>query len=473
VTKAQTTCFTPLQSIVIFFGNGIATSPESAKRSAVALQRTIGDSYNGQKVRYDLAYNKTSGIAVDLIQSAAQALFQWDSQLMGWLNGVGVAPGWFNQWYQNFLLSFTTVAASELPEHVSRYGNAIALGQKVVVVSHSQGNFYVNEAKKLLQQKIPAEKMNSFAIFGVAVPANNIGDAAGPYYTNHRDFIYAAIPGALPQNWTLKRVNGNLAQDVGPVQAHFFNETYLSSDFDIRPALISGINAQMNVAQQPSPDCSTYRPDILSMVKGSYEHTCRGRSEDTPKLPIVVTSQGVTSEYGDFLDMNGPDSILYLAWDEEVGTALDNVVTWDKNGAVKYSGCPPGALPSKINIAEKMMALIEPKYYLFPSGRCMLIENGQSIFLPLTPVIISGTTLHAASKSWDFVNNLKSESVVPTRGVGTGPPDYDPGFTLINIDGSKAMKSLEYRRMKGLRRVFVSNQDPLSGARVSLLCDAK
>jgi len=99
---AQQTCPVPDKTVVIFFGNGINTTNRSAQESLKTLQDELGDTYNGQTLRYDLAYNRTTNIGVDLAQSVAQAGAQFSSQIMGWFNNIGVAPNRFKQQDQNF-----------------------------------------------------------------------------------------------------------------------------------------------------------------------------------------------------------------------------------------------------------------------------------------------------------------------------------------------------------------------------------
>jgi hypothetical protein len=93
---AQQTCTTPTQQIAVFFGNGIDTDQESAETSKARLQQYLGETYEGQTLTYDLAYNNTTNFVVDLLQSTAQAGIQFDSQILAWLYGLGLAPDWFN-----------------------------------------------------------------------------------------------------------------------------------------------------------------------------------------------------------------------------------------------------------------------------------------------------------------------------------------------------------------------------------------
>jgi hypothetical protein len=285
---AQQACSDTTKNIAIFFGNGIQTSQESAKKSLDAVKREFGLTYNGQTIRYNLAYNATSGMAADLGQSVLQAQIQWDSQISGWLNRLGVSPDWFTVWYQRFLLSATTVVASELTDHVDAYRNAILSGQKVVVVAHSQGNFYVNEAKKLLALELTTAEIKSFGIYSVANPANNVGGEGAPYLTNSNDIIQL-VPGSLTPNWILRTASGTTIDSIGltsvSILAHLFNETYISPDYDVKPTLLGGIKAQLANTVQPIGNCDNYRKYFVGQFAGLYAGTCNAQ----PKQVVSIT----------------------------------------------------------------------------------------------------------------------------------------------------------------------------------------
>jgi hypothetical protein len=130
VGYAQTTCPRPKQDVVVYFDNGIDTDRESAKRSQKILQESLGTTYNNATLRYDLAYNQTSGIALDLVQSIGQAGIQWSSQVSGWLNNLSLMPDTVNAQYQQLMREISTLNATELSEHVKNYQSDILLGQK-------------------------------------------------------------------------------------------------------------------------------------------------------------------------------------------------------------------------------------------------------------------------------------------------------------------------------------------------------
>ncbi len=169
---AQQTCIPP-QTTVIFFGNGVNTTRSQAADSRKLLRDQLTDTYNGQSLTYDLAYNSTYTLWLDLPQSALQLGLQFDSSITQWLADTRLAPKWFTDWYQTVLSYVPVVIANDVVKHVEQYKSAITQGKKVLVVSHSQGNFYVNEAKKLLAQQLTPAQVQNFAIFGVATPVED------------------------------------------------------------------------------------------------------------------------------------------------------------------------------------------------------------------------------------------------------------------------------------------------------------
>ena len=246
---AQQSCQATPEKFHVVFGNGILTTVNGASASLSALEAKLGSSYSGQEIDYDLAYNYSNGAFIDLLQSFDQQLAQYTSQVLQWFYGIGIVPNWFNNLQQQILVTVYQITAPELTAHVEKYREAILQGRKVLVVSHSQGNFYVNQAKQILSSQQPSVPMESFGIFGVATPANNVGGANGPYLTNHRDIILL-VPGSLDSNWTLHNAgDGSVADDRGRVLAHSFVDTYMSDAFDIHTAVIEDIQLTLDTLQ--------------------------------------------------------------------------------------------------------------------------------------------------------------------------------------------------------------------------------
>ncbi len=220
-----------LEKFRVVFSNGELTTPKQAFTAMNELALNLGNNHADEGITYDLAYNYSDAAFKQLLQTSDQRLWY-----------INLARLIYNWKYQ--------VHTPELNEHVEKYREAILQGQKVLVVSHSQGNFYTNLAQQMLTNQKPAITMESFGIFGIATPSSRVG-GNGTYLTNHLDII-TSIPGSLEANWTLRRIdNGKIVDNIGSIPAHNFNHTYLSPYYDIRPEIITGIKQELSKLTTP------------------------------------------------------------------------------------------------------------------------------------------------------------------------------------------------------------------------------
>jgi hypothetical protein len=213
----------------VVFSNGELTTPKQAFTALNELALNLGNSHAEQGITYNLAYNYLADAFEKLLQTSDQR--QW------YVNLARLLHNWKYQ-----------INTPELNEHVEKYREAILHGQKVLVVSHSEGNFYSNLAQQMLSNQKPAIAMKSFGLFGVATPANHV---KGTYLTNHLDII-TSIPGSLPANWTLRRTDsGKIVDQIGSIPAHSFSDSYLSPYYDIRPEIVKGIKQELSQLKEP------------------------------------------------------------------------------------------------------------------------------------------------------------------------------------------------------------------------------
>jgi hypothetical protein len=434
-----------------------------------------------------LAYNKTDGTKDDLIQSLLQADIQWSSQIMGWVNNLWTAPAWYNDLYQKVTQAITKIVAPELDEHVLPYHAELVQGHGVLVVSHSQGNFYVNEAKPLLKQISTNDRMDAFGIFGVAVPANNVGGARSPYYTNHRDFIQHILPDTLPENWKLRHVaDGALADDVGPIAAHFFNDTYMSNKFDMKPALLNGFKTSLANLRLPQPQaCANYRKLVSDQVEGVFAGQYAGygdvvsisMKDSVANLPdgaisftspsdgaflshslegsnVLSTGRGITftGENGG----RGQDYQLKGYWESsgQFSMMQTPAAWWQRTDRV-----PNSSLVHSIDLVS--VATNEMRNYrgVFPPGACKTYADVKNNPLAYTvnarylPIAVNGADITVGEQTYSLGLNLQSESmgVPPVSNLPSpNPVDLESQFTFNTVftDGTSMM--LKYKQFKGM-----------------------
>ena len=475
--QAQEICPVPEEKILVVFGNGILTSEENSRDSLNILAAALGPTYNNQKLSYDLAYNYTDGALQDLLQSAVSVLVQFDSQVMAWLNHLQLMPDWFNLLSQKLFIANYTINAPELIDHVAKYKKAIQQGQKVLVVSHSQGNLYVNEAKKLLQAELTNEQMHSFSIFAVATPANNVGGDNAPYFTNHRDVILL-VPGAMPTNWTLHDAAGSVMSNLERVQAHSFVDTYMSSDYDIKPALMIGIKGQLNSLKDPVPICENYRKHFIGLLAGSYVGLCNGAPDSAS-----IDDNAHASFPNGVVDLSGSNvAVGYVSRqlintssagdNRNIGLSASNL-TGGVGGAWSLAGdfqslmrnSPPMScdckkdmalttIPAPVDIAAKVSQLLRGYRGGFPANKCLQLNKVTNKYIDPVgwqPVSINGTTLSVAANDYDLTAGRISEFVAIPAAQSFSPVDYEPQFVFDSqlVGGNHLFFS--YKSFKGLR----------------------
>lgn len=129
----------------LVFSNGELTTPKQAFTALNELALNLGNNHAEQGITYNLAYNYSADAFEKLLQTSDQR--QWY---------VNLARLLYHWKYQ--------VNTPELNEHVEKYREAILHGQKVLVISHSEGNFYSNLARQMLTNQKPAIAMKSFLL---------------------------------------------------------------------------------------------------------------------------------------------------------------------------------------------------------------------------------------------------------------------------------------------------------------------
>jgi hypothetical protein len=162
--------------------------------------------------KIDISYNASQGFLDDIFESFEQQM----SNEWGWTD--------FSNYFRVYL-ELKGIQDSidkhrpNLDAQIAAYKESIKLGHGVVVVAHSQGNYYTNEAYQGLDNWMK----DYFNMMGVATPADHVA-GGGPHVTFHNDIINM-IPTALPSNLDDTRHHGFPSYD-----AHDFYESYMKEE---------------------------------------------------------------------------------------------------------------------------------------------------------------------------------------------------------------------------------------------------
>lgn len=209
-SSAVTFCQATTGTTLVVFGNGIMNSKDDAKKSLNRLETRLKATLTPTEfnnLSFDLAYNQSYGAMSDLYESLKQKMATDNVALSfwRWLEGSETVPATVRDEMMRINAQFdfsTRVGTADLNNHITLYRSKILEGKKVVVVSHSQGNFFANSAYAMLYGGTTPVPANSFGIVSVANPASYVG-GGGPYTTVSEDIVIAAIavatpPGVLP-----------------------------------------------------------------------------------------------------------------------------------------------------------------------------------------------------------------------------------------------------------------------------------
>jgi|GEM_PF-6915205 len=270
-----------IEKRAIIYVNGISTTKLDAKINKRVVESTFRQQANVDKV--ELAYNQKESALSDFAEVATQFLKQNEnlSEKQAWAK---FAIEYFNI-KNNPVADYATTALADLNE--SNYVNDIDLtklfnkvvaliedGYKVVILPHSQGNFYANRVWDRIHQTIHNLELNkAVGIVGIATPANRVA-GNGLYTTNSNDHVINAIRGyasagrqPLPHNATHPFTSDD-------VTGHGLVDIYLSDKVaarNIKNKTIQNVNTMFNrLTSLESTTCEDFNRAIGGSWNGSY-----------------------------------------------------------------------------------------------------------------------------------------------------------------------------------------------------------
>lgn len=178
--------------------NGVITDKQGAIGNMVALSKKFGPVWNDEIIDYQYLLNESHGGGIfDLTDSARQAFLGQtsDYDLVNMLNDASD--------------KITT--------------------QKVLLVAHSQGNFYANNFYDRVADQVGGIPSESLGVYGVASPAGRVA-GGGKYITSSTDNIINSVrifsDNVLPSNATISLKS----DDTSFVRGHPFSSVYLAGE---------------------------------------------------------------------------------------------------------------------------------------------------------------------------------------------------------------------------------------------------
>jgi hypothetical protein len=243
-TEVSSAC-APDSAVVIYYGNGMFITPARARVQALLMDRKLRSTLPARtKVTFAYSYNNSEDSYDQLFQVAGQALLGKSAlgipdipsvpsvpsvPSLPSTPSVPSLPSWPNlpssigeavRTLEKSANADSYVKDRDLNAHVARYQADLAAGRRVIVLAHSQGNFYANRAYDALSSKA------GFAIVSIGTPASYTA-GSGPYTTLTTDEIISSIPNRRTPNTTNGHIfNGATSDGDG----HSFTRHYLNGD---------------------------------------------------------------------------------------------------------------------------------------------------------------------------------------------------------------------------------------------------
>lgn len=185
-------CF--LSGYTIATVNGVFTDERGARNNMEKLKNVFGVVMNGQNVDYEYLLNPSHlGGVGDLLASAYQKYFEEG-----------------------------TVSDYDLLE-MQKAASGKVTTRRLLLVAHSQGNFYANSFYDTISDKVPS---GSVGVYAVATPASRVaGD--GNWLTSSTDKVIAGLVGHLPGRSIMKPNTTIIFQPGDDKLGHSFSDIYL------------------------------------------------------------------------------------------------------------------------------------------------------------------------------------------------------------------------------------------------------
>lgn len=191
--------------------NGIFTNEKEALKNSNDLQRKLDSTHNNQPLTVDFVHNESHLAGVgDLFDAVAQGLFGQKSDY----------------------------DLTEILNDASQKVNT----QKLLLVAHSQGNFYANNFYDKVAGIEGGVPTQSIGMYGVASPANRVA-GGGQYVTSDTDEVIAKTTAKYIQ---ILKPNIHIPLEPIDDNGHSFSDVYLKYQ---APRIISDIKSSLDKLQ--------------------------------------------------------------------------------------------------------------------------------------------------------------------------------------------------------------------------------
>jgi hypothetical protein len=284
----------PVRETAIFYVNGVDNAKSDADKSRRKLRRELLEHPDAQLdcIRVEYAYNTNEPLFLDFLEAAIQKSEELDFDMPNfWRYYLRFKTAGSDAWFDNLVADRYSkwdlaefLLGDQLQEHLRLYRGELAMGRRVILVPHSQGNLYANEAWRALTP----DEQSQVHLVAVATPSDEVADGSERYTTLEEDGIAKRFfLFALPAN------AANEESCSSEWECHGFKESYLS-----------GRNSHDRIVGQVVSLLSQEPPPVVT--KASIEGVIYYQDGTIAKGAIVTLAFSDDSEIlWDFADLEG------------------------------------------------------------------------------------------------------------------------------------------------------------------------
>jgi len=207
--------------------NGVFTNKDRAILNRDSLKRFLPDTYNNEPLVIDFLHNPSHLAGVgDILMAVYQKIFD-------------------NETVEDYDLIEMLKSASEKVKT-----------QKLLLVAHSQGNFYANSFYDTVAGKLGGVPPESIGVYSVATPSGRVA-GGGKWLTSDTDKVIAGVVGRAPFKKIMSPNTHIELQNGDDTNGHNFKDVYLKYR---AVEIVSDIRASLdrlseNISQSENKPC--------------------------------------------------------------------------------------------------------------------------------------------------------------------------------------------------------------------------
>ncbi len=246
----------------IYYVNGMMNKEFDRNQNYKKLKGFIGENSTRS---FRISVNESTWVIPDFFQVMKQKGYE-SSPVWEWLSNISIAPQAVKDAYAASITSLAAISYStdnDLRKMVVQYLRDLRSGKKIVLVSHSQGNFYANKAYRYIYDNFPNYR-NSIGIVAVGTPAARVEDGGG-HTTNSLDLVINSL------RMVTSILDATGIYVTSDVTGHSFRDTYLThyeSSSQIRSHIYATI-ARLTSPSKPE-ECDPAIPVIVKSTNATH-----------------------------------------------------------------------------------------------------------------------------------------------------------------------------------------------------------